>query len=126
MSINSEQERARLERERGWIIFMLYHARLRSLDITSLRSLLDARNYPVSSRRLADHVSHLCDLRLVKVELPGRRGELSEQEQTRALQRYAEADTDGFPEALHVRLTAAGTNFQEGFGQTYDGIARVE
>ena len=125
-SMNSQQERARTERERGWIIFLLYHARPRALDVVALRSLLDARNMPLSSRRLAEHLSYLGELRLVKVELEGARTGLSEHEQERALQRYADSDTDGFKESLFLRLTAAGVNFQEGFGGEYDGISRIE
>jgi hypothetical protein len=125
-SMNSQQERARVERERGWIIFLLYHARPRALDVVALRRLLDARNIPLSSRRLAEHLSYFHELRLVKIEIEGVREALSEHDQERALQRYADSDTDGFRESMFLRLTAAGVNFQEGFGGEYEGISRIE
>lgn len=125
-SMNSQQERARTERERGWIIFLLYKARPRALEVVSLRGLLDARNMPLSSRRLAEHLSYLFELRLIKVELEGARTPLDEHQQDRALQRYADADQEGFKESMFLRLTAAGVNFQEGVGGGLEGISRIE
>lgn len=124
-SIHSKQNRARIERERGWMVFLLYHALPRGLEFTQLRKLLDQHNIPLSSRRMAEYISYLCELRLVKVEMEdGRTAE--DREQERAIQRYAESDVEGFSERISLRLTAAGVNFQEGFGGDYEGISRVE
>ena len=125
-SITSKQNRARTERERGWIIFLLYHARPRSLEFAQLRRLLDQHNIPLSSRRLAEYISYLCELRLIKVELEDGRAPADDREQERAIQRYAESDIEGFNEHLSLRLSAAGVNFQEGVGIAPDGISRVE
>jgi hypothetical protein len=123
----SQQERARSERERGWIIFLLYNALPRSLEVASLRSLLDARNIPLASHRLSNHLVYLRELRLVSVTVGATNTSMDDSAQERALQRYADSDREGLNEAIYVRLTAAGTNFQEGSGNaSYDGISRVE
>lgn len=108
------------------MILLLYHARPRALEIAQLRKLLDQRNLPLSSRRLAEHLDYLCEYRLIKIELDARQVTLDESTISRAIQRYADSDADGHSEPMFARLTAAGVNFQEGFGDSYSGIARVE
>ncbi len=126
MTIRSEQDRARTERERAWMIFLLYHARPRPVEFAQLRKLLDQRNIPLSSRRLAEHVEYLCEYRLVKVAVDARQSALDEGALARVLQRYADSDRDGLQESVFLRLTAAGVNHQEGVGDSYPGIARIE
>lgn len=126
MSLRADEERSRTERERGWILFLLYYARPRPVEFPQLRRLLDQRNYPLSSRRLAEHVEYLCEYRLVKVALDAQQSTLDEGTLARALQRYADSDRDGLNETMFLRLTAAGVNHQEGVGDAYPGIARIE
>jgi hypothetical protein len=123
-NIRSEQERARTERERGWIILLLYHARPRSVEFAQLRKLLDTRNLPLSSRKLAEHIEYLCEYRLVRVEVAGQMVENGALH--RALQRYADSDVDGLRESMSLRLTAAGVNLQEGVGASIEGIAQID
>jgi len=125
-NLRNQNERVRSERERGWIVYFLYHAQPRALEIASLRTLLDARNIPLSSHRLAGQLSYLCELRLVKVELGRNSVGIDDNQAARALERYADSDRDGLNEAMSVRLTTAGINFQEGVGASLDGISRVE
>lgn len=126
MVTRSDMDRSRTERERGWILRLLFFARPRALEIAQLRGLLDRNNYPMSSRRLAEQISYLCEFRLVKVELGAQQTPLDEGALARALSRYADSDTEGLNEAMSVRLTAAGVNFQEGVGDSFPGIARIE
>jgi hypothetical protein len=125
MSIRSEHDRTRKERERGWIINLLYHARTRTLEFFQLRKLLDQRNFALSTRALAEHIDYLCELRLIQVELGGQT-RLDNGALRRALQRYADSDVEGHNESIFARLTAAGVNLQEGVGAPIEGIASVE
>jgi hypothetical protein len=126
INTRNQNERTRTERDRGWIVYFLYHALPRALEIPSLRTLLDARNIPLSSHRLAGHLSYLAELRLVKVELGRNSVGADENQQGRALERYSDSDRDGLNEAIFVRLTTAGINFQEGVGIALEGVSRVE
>lgn len=126
MTMRSEQDRTRTERERGWTILLLYHGRPRPLEFAQLRKLLDQRNVPLSSRRLAEHIGYLCEYNLVRVALDAEHTALNEGTLARALARYADSDMDGLNEAMFLRLSAAGVNFQEGVGESYPGIARIE
>ena len=119
------QERARIERLRGWIIYFVYKTRPNHLELDTLLRLLDARNLPVTRRRLAGEVDYLRGLRLLKVSLGVTQSDLDESRQARLIQRYADADRED-AESVCVVLTAAGINFHEGFDQDLAGIVRVE
>lgn len=123
--IDKQQRRERIERLRGWIIYLLYHARPRHLELDSLQRLLDKYNLPVTRQRLTEEIDYLRDLRLVKVSLGSSKPELPEAEQTRFIQRYADPDQDEVS-ILCAALTAAGVNFQENFDQQMAGIARID
>jgi hypothetical protein len=119
------QERARTERLRGWIIYLIYKTRPNHLELDTLMRLLDSRNLPVTRRRLAGEVDYLRGLRLLEISLGSAQPNLDESRQARLIQRYADADRDEV-DAVCATLTAAGINFHEGFEQTLMGIARVE
>lgn len=115
------------ERARGWIINLLYHARPKPLEMAQLLRLLDRVNIPLTRRRLAREISHLCSLRFVRVFPSDARAEVDEVEQAKLIQRYTDCDSDEeMGSVLCVRLTAAGTNFQEGLDQGTMGIHRVD
>lgn len=120
-----EQERERIERLRGWIIYILYKSRPSHLELDSLQRLLDKRNLPVTRRRLAEELDYLRSLRFIRISLGSTRSELDETTQTRVVQRYADADR-AEAEPVCACLTAAGINFQEAFEENITGIARVD
>ena len=124
-NIRREQNRERIERLRGWIIYLIYFARPNYLDLDTLLRLLDKRNLPVTRRRLAEEVDYLRSLRLLKISRGSTHPDMDEAQQTRLIQRYADADREE-AEAVCAGLTAAGINYQEGFDQSMTGIARVE
>ena len=119
-----EQEKERTERLRGWIIYLIYKARPRTLELDSLQRLLDKRNLPVTKRRLAEELDYLRSLRLLKMY--GRAdAELDEPQQSRLIQRYADSDREEAA-VVSAALTAAGINYQEELDSNLSGIARVE
>jgi hypothetical protein len=121
-----DQERKRTERVRGYIIYLLYKARPRPLELALLADLLDARNFPVSRRRLAEEVDYLRSLRFLRIFPLDAESELSEVEQAKLMQRYPDCDSDAeMGMVLAARLTTAGINFQEGTTLP-DGLQRVE
>lgn len=123
--INKEQKREQIERLRGWIIRLLYHARPRHLELDSLQSLLDKFNLPVTRQRLSEEIDYLRSLRLVKVSLGNAQPELDDAQQTRYVQRYADPDREDVS-MVCAALTAAGINYQDGFDTNMTGIARIE
>jgi hypothetical protein len=125
MSANKAHKREQIERLRGWIIYLLYKARPRHVEFDSLQRLLDKFNLPVTRLRLAEEIDYLRSLRLVKVSLGHSQPELEEGQQTRHIQRYADADREDVSLAC-ASLTAAGINFQEELDQMTTGIARVD
>jgi hypothetical protein len=119
------QERARTERLRGWILYLIYMSRPNHLELDTLMRLLDSRNLPVTRRRLAGEVDYLRGLRLLKISLGSAQSDLDESRQSRLIHRYADSDREDV-DAVCVALTAAGINFHEGFEQDLTGIVRVE
>src|SRR5437763_1311018 len=120
------QQRERNHRLRGWIICFLYKARPRPLELVSLWSLLDQVNFPLSRRRLAEEVDYLRSLLLIRVFPVNNKIELSEIEQAKLIQRYAECESDEeLGEVVCARITTAGVNFQDGV-TNHEGITRVE
>lgn len=122
-----DQQRERNERLRGWILYFLYHARPRPLELATLLKLLDRRNFPLSRRRLAEELDYLRALRVLRVFPALADTELDEVQQARWIQRYADTIDDGeLGDTLCARVTTAGINFQDGTTQRIDGITRVE
>lgn len=123
--INKDHDRERLERRRGWIIYLLYKSRPRHLELDSLLRLLDKANFPVSRRRLAEELDYLRSQRLLKISMGNAQPDIDETAQNRMIQYYAEGDREDLA-VVCASLTAAGINFQEGFDHAMVGIARVE
>lgn len=123
--VNREQKRERIERLRGWIIYLLYKSRPRHQELDSLQRLLDKFNLPTTRQRLAEEVEYLRSLRLVKVSLGNSRPEMDDAHQVRWIQRYADADRDEVS-TVCASLTAAGVNFQEGLDTDLAGVAHIE
>lgn len=121
-----QQQRERNERLRGWILYFLFHARPRPLELPTLVRLLDRRNYPLSRRRLAEELDYLRSLRLLRVFPACSEEELDDVRQAKLIQRYADTDNDEeMGDVLCARITTAGINFQDGV-TTHDGLTRVE
>ncbi|MGB8510876.1 MAG: hypothetical protein WCD76_21060 [Pyrinomonadaceae bacterium] len=120
------QQRERNERLRGWILYFLFKARPKPLEMPSLMRLLDRRNYPVSRRRLAEEVDYLRSLRLLRVFPSCAESELDDVQQTKWIQKYADSENeDEMGDMLCARITTAGINFQDGLND-HQGIGRVE
>lgn len=121
-----QQQRERNERLRGWVIYLLYKAKPRPLELAVLTRLLDARNYPLSRRRLAEEIDYLRSLNMLRVFPSCSDEELDTVKQAKLVQRYADTDDDSeMIEVLCARITAAGINFQDGLTDMA-GITRVE
>jgi hypothetical protein len=121
-----DQERSRTERTRGWIIYLLYKARPQPLELALLSTLLDARNLPLTRRRLAEEVDYLRSLRLLRIFPMQAEEELDDIRQAKLMQRYSDCDSDvELGLVVGARLTAAGINFQEGNDKPV-GLQRVE
>lgn len=124
LNIHREQERDRIERLRGWIIYILYKARPQHLELDALLRLLDKRNFPLSRRRLSEEIDYLRALKFLKVSMGIAQPESDDAQQTRMVQRYAASDHEDV-NAICACLTATGINFQEAWDQEQAGIARV-
>jgi hypothetical protein len=117
---------SKLERRRGWIIYLIYKARPHPVELAVLSTLLDAKNFPMSRRLLAEELDYLRSLRILRVFYIGANEELSEVQQAKLIQRYAECESDEETgKSLCVRLTAAGINYQDGI-EDFKGIHRVK
>ncbi len=107
-----DSERERMNRLRGWIIYIVYGSRPRTVDFTTLKSMLDRRGYPLSSHRLAKELSFLCGEDLVRVSLLDRRKKpVADDEQDDLLLRYMESYN--VDDAYCVALRSRGVQFQE-------------
>lgn len=112
-----------MERRRGLIVYLLYVSRPKTVEIGSLLYLLDARNYPVTRRRLAEDLDFLRDAGLVRLTMPSSEIPLNDAQQEKHLHRFAESDGD-IDNDLCLKLTSKGNNFQE--NQTNElGVLRV-
>ncbi|MGA9767472.1 MAG: hypothetical protein WBV94_00415 [Blastocatellia bacterium] len=121
-----EQAIEKIERQRGWLIYLLYKAKPNPLELVQLIRLMDRRNYPLTRRRLAEEIDYLRSLRFVRVFDFESEKELDEVQQAKLIQRYADCESDeelGF--VLCARITTAGINFQES-SKPMEGIQRVE
>lgn len=111
------------QRLRGWIIYLLYIYRPKSCDLTLLRNLLDARNFPMSVRKFSEELDYLRTQQLIKILPVEQNSELSELEQEKLIQRYCELDGEIGDECC-ARLTTRGVNLQEGQFEEI-GVSRV-
>jgi len=122
----SQQQRERSARVRGWIVYLLYKGRPQPLPLTSLWKMLDRHNMPLTRRRLAEEIDYLRSLRLLGVFPSDADKEISVVDQAKYTQRYADCESDQeMGTVLMARLTAAGINFQDGISN-HEGITRVE
>jgi len=122
-----DQQRERNERLRGWIVYFLYKARPKPLELVTLMRLLDSRNHPCSRRRLAEEIDYLRSLRLIRIFPSMAEEELDEVKQTKWVQRFADSNSDeDVGDSLCARITRAGINFQDGTTHSITGIMRVE
>jgi len=121
-----QQRREHNERLRGWIVYLLYKAKPKPLEMAVLTRLLDSRNFPLSRRRLAEEIDYLRSLKFLRVFPSCSDEELDEVKQTKLIQRYSATDDDGeMGDSLCARITTAGINFQDGVNDM-DGVMRVE
>jgi hypothetical protein len=108
------------------IILLLYAAKPKSLELSSLMRLLDRRNYPCSRRRLGEELDYLRSNRLLRLFPVTESADLSDVEQAKLIQRYVECDSDEeMGQVLAARITTSGIDFQED-SSIKPGIARVE
>ncbi len=121
--LHKEHRQNRTERLRGYIIYLIFTARPRPLELSQLMRLLDSRNYPTSQHKLAEELSFLRDAGLLTVNTTGSGNADGAIDW---IERYADADRDAeIGDRLRAKLTPAGINFHEGAKQV-EGIARVE
>jgi hypothetical protein len=113
------------ERRRGWILKILDEARPDPMELAVLTQSLDALNFPLTRRWLARELDFLRSGKLLRVFPMYHDDELSDVEQAKLIQRYANSESDGECGNFCARITAAGINFQAGL-TAIDGIARVE
>lgn len=124
--IRRRTEREETERLRGWLIYLLYENLPNPLHAVSLWKLLDRYNQPVLRRRFIKELDHVRGLGLIGVFPSGTTKRCDEVEQARLIQRYSAAGDDReMEEVLMVRLTPAGTTFQDGITDV-PGVQRVE
>ena len=96
------------ERRRGWIINFLSESAPKPLEISSLIYLLDAINFPMTSRTLARELLFLRNAGLIKIA----DRDLTQAEATKFLHRYAELG-DAAGDGLELSITNRGIDFQE-------------
>ncbi len=112
-----------IQRKRGWILYLLYKSRPKALEISTLISLLDSSNLPLTIHRMAEELDFLRSLGLLRVWRVGGKPELSAEEQENLLHRYSDSDGD-MNDSVCARLTSRGVNFQEGQFEE-QGVTRV-
>ena len=121
-----DQELRRIERLRGWIIYLTYKNRPEPVELAVLTDALDKYNFPLSRRSLAIELAYLKSKGLLIVfPLDGVEA-VDRVEQSRLLQRYANTESDSdMRRSLCVLLTPLGDDFQE-HNANASGITRVE
>lgn len=121
--MQKELRQLEAERRRGWMLYMLYMARPKPLDVLSLITLLDRKNIPFSHRRMCEELDFLCGLELIRVFLADSKQELDCVQQAKLLQKYLDSDGD-MGDEIFVRIRNKGIYFQEGL-EDVRGIKRV-
>ena len=120
---NKDLRQLETEKRRGWIIYILYVWRPKSLEMSSLLSLLDARNFPLTNRRVAEELDFLRSVGLLRVFERGGQTRVTDGEQEKLMQRFCDSEGE-MNDAVCVHLTERGVNFQEGqFNEV--GVKRV-
>jgi hypothetical protein len=123
---HKDQDRDRVGRIRGWILYILFKQRPKPMELSLLMTVLDKRNHPLSRRRLAEEIAYLLDLRLLKLSHSQAEEELTEGAQVKLIQRFGDCDSDvEMGVVVSARITTAGINFQESSDEI-KGIQRVE
>lgn len=118
-----QQRKLETEKRRGWIVYLLYAAKPKPLDFASLLNLMDARNFPMSVRRLAEELDFLRSVGLIRVFPVGADNALDEVAQAKLIQRYSDSDGE-LNDDYCTKITTKGINFQEeNFDET--GLTRV-
>jgi len=118
-----QQRKLDTERRRGWLIYLLYAAKPKPLEFASLIHLMDARNFPMSCRRLAEELDFLRSAGLLRVFPVGADESLSEVAQAKLIQKYCDSDGD-LNDDYCAKITTKGNKFQDGYFDE-DGIMRV-
>ena len=121
-----EQELQRIERLRGWIVYLIYKNRPEPVELAVLTDSLDKFNFPLSRRNLAIELNYLRSKGLLVVFPLNGSDLLDRVEQAKLLQRYSSTESDSeMKRSLCVLLTSLGDDFQE-HNATASGITRVE
>ena len=111
------------DRRRGVIIYFLYFARPKSLELGSVIYLLDTKNYPITRQRLAEDLDFLRDSGLVRITTPASELVLNDNQQEKFLNKFSQSDGDCDNDYC-ARLTSKGLQFQEGHADE-TGVIRV-
>lgn len=119
---HKEDEKERMKRLRGWIVFLIYGSRPRLVDFAMLKSMLDRRGYPLSSLRLAKELSFLWGEELVRIGLVNRKKKIADEDGDATLLRYMESYNSD--DAYCVSLRTRGVQFQEDDCQV-PGVMRI-
>ncbi len=112
------------QHRRGLIVYLLYISRPKALEFSSIIYLLDARNYPLTRRRLAEDLDFLRDAGLLRITCPSAADiHSTDALQEKQLHQFAESDGD-LDNDFCARLTNKGLNFQED-NLNESGVMRV-
>lgn len=112
------------EKRRGLILKFLYGARPKPLDFASLITLLDAKDFPLSCRRLAEDLDLLRSIGLLRVFPVGTDTALDEVAQTKLIQRYCDSEGE-LNDDYCAKITTKGVNFQDGDVEEL-GVRRID
>lgn len=119
-------EKQETEQTRGWILYLLYLSKPKPVELNKLWGMLDQYNQPVLRRKFVEEIDYLRSRGLIGVFNSGSKTELTDDEQSRLIQRYVEASTAReMGTFLFARPTVAGIDFQEGNSEV-PGVQRVE
>jgi hypothetical protein len=96
------------------------------MELSVLMRALDRVNFPLSRHRLGIELDYLRSERFIRIFSATDESELDEVKQAKLIQRYTECESDTeMGLVLCARITAVGTNFQEG-RNNHAGIQRIE
>lgn len=118
-----EQRKIETKQRRGWILYFLYAWRPKPVSFSSLISLLDSRNMPMTCRRFSEELDYLRSSGFLRVFPLGADSVLSNVDQAKLIQQYCDSDGE-MNDNLCAALTTNGVNFQEG-DDIESGITRV-
>ncbi|HKO43349.1 MAG TPA: hypothetical protein VJU84_08665 [Pyrinomonadaceae bacterium] len=125
--VNLKQaEKHERERQRGWILYLLYCSKPKPLELNALWKLLDTYSQPMAHHSFVEAIDYLRSKGMLQIFPADSKAALDNVQQAKLLQRYLDSprakDLGTF---VSARLTTAGIDFQDG-GSEVTGIEHVE